>query len=287
MAAAPSGKAGRQVSDLPSMPYYVDDFEADTPHLGLEEDGAYNRLLRLCWRSPECCIPDDPAWIQRRMRVDLDTYNRIVAPLLDEFFTRDKGKVWQKRQRQEYAYVMAMVSKRKEAGAKGGYTKALRRKEIDPSNTTVLPVANGYQNASNGLASTSTSTSIEEKRETFVSPKKKNSRLSPDWQLPPDWADWAMEQGLSNPAASADRFRDHYLGLSDRDGVKADWLPVWREWVRKALEIQAARSKPTTPDPSDPRNDPRHGDEKLGSMGFMLKYSERKSQWVRIKEWKP
>lgn len=33
---------------LPYFPLYVDDYEADTPHLTLEEDGAFSRLLRLC-----------------------------------------------------------------------------------------------------------------------------------------------------------------------------------------------------------------------------------------------
>ncbi|MCP5097247.1 MAG: YdaU family protein, partial [Chloroflexi bacterium] len=34
---------------LPYFPMYPTDFEADTSHLTLEEDGAYNRLLRLMW----------------------------------------------------------------------------------------------------------------------------------------------------------------------------------------------------------------------------------------------
>jgi uncharacterized protein YdaU (DUF1376 family) len=271
------------------MPYYVDDFEADTPHLGLEEDGAYNRLLRLCWRSPECSIPDDAAWIQRRLRVDMDTYNRIVAPLLDEFFTRDKGKVWQKRQRQEYAYVMAMVAKRKEAGAKGGYTKALRRKEIDPNNTTVLPVANGYQNGSNGLASTSTSTStsIEDKREAIASPKTKGSRLAADWQIPPDWAAWATAEGLPDPPAESDRFRDYWIATPGAKGVKADWLATWRNWVRKAITDQAAKPGRTGQSQSDPRNDPKHGDEKIGIGGVKLKWSAPRNQWLKAEDWKP
>ena len=31
---------------LPYFPYYVDDYEADTAHLTIAEDGAYIRLLR-------------------------------------------------------------------------------------------------------------------------------------------------------------------------------------------------------------------------------------------------
>ena len=40
-------KRGGGMSQLPYFPLYPTDFEADTSHLTLEEDGAYNRLLRL------------------------------------------------------------------------------------------------------------------------------------------------------------------------------------------------------------------------------------------------
>ena len=79
-----------------SLPYfnlYPSDFEAKTSHLTLEEDGAYNRLLRLCWMTPGCSLPDDDAWIMRRMRVDAETYERVVRVVLDEFFTRSNGRV--------------------------------------------------------------------------------------------------------------------------------------------------------------------------------------------------
>ena len=65
---------------LPYFPMYPSDFEAKTSHLTLEEDGAYNRLLRLCWMTPGASIPDDDAWIMRRMRVDQATFDRVVRP---------------------------------------------------------------------------------------------------------------------------------------------------------------------------------------------------------------
>lgn len=78
---------------LPFFNLYPRDFEADTSHLTLEEDGAYNRLIRLCWMTPGCSLPDDDAWIMRRMRVDAETFERVVRVVLDEFFTRSGGRV--------------------------------------------------------------------------------------------------------------------------------------------------------------------------------------------------
>ena len=105
---------------LPYMPLFVADFEADTAHLSFEEDGIYNRLLRLCWRTTGCSIPDDPAWIARRMRCGMDLYHEAVEPILKEFFCRENGRVFQKRSRLEWRYAAELSEKRAKAGRKGG-----------------------------------------------------------------------------------------------------------------------------------------------------------------------
>jgi uncharacterized protein YdaU (DUF1376 family) len=123
---------------LPSLPLFVDDYEGATAHLTLEEDGAYMRLLRLCWRTPKCSIPDDPEWIMRRLRVDQKTYDRVVVPLISEFFKRSRGRLFQKRLVQEFVYAVERKTKRKEAGKKGGSAKALKNNEKESSNASVL-----------------------------------------------------------------------------------------------------------------------------------------------------
>lgn len=127
------------MAGLPYMPLYVDDFEADTPHLTLEEDGAYNRLLRLCWRTSGCSLPNDPKWIARRMRVSIDTYHALVEPLLKEFFTVENGRVFQKRQREEWRKANSTSKKRAESGRKGGMArKSMETKETGESPATDL-----------------------------------------------------------------------------------------------------------------------------------------------------
>ena len=78
---------------LPYFPMYPTDFEADTSHLTLAEDGAYNRLLRLMWMTPGCSLPDDDAWVKRRMRVNQETFDEVVLVVIDEFFIRKKGRL--------------------------------------------------------------------------------------------------------------------------------------------------------------------------------------------------
>ena len=79
---------------LPYLPLFIDDYEAATAHLTMLEDGAYNRLLRLCWRSPGCKLPNDDAWIMRKMRAVTEVEQAAVRSVLDEFFTTGRGKIW-------------------------------------------------------------------------------------------------------------------------------------------------------------------------------------------------
>jgi len=115
--------------NIPYFPMYPADFEAKTSHLTLEEDGAYNRLLRLMWMTPGCSLPDDPAWLIRRMRIDAATFDRVVAPLLSEFFERKSGRLQNPRLRAEFEKADETYRKRSSAGKRGGRPKAIENKE--------------------------------------------------------------------------------------------------------------------------------------------------------------
>jgi uncharacterized protein YdaU (DUF1376 family) len=110
---------------------YPTDFEADTSHLTLEEDGAYNRLLRLMWITPGCSLPDDNAWIMRRMRCDLETFNRAVLPVINEFMKRQAGRVFSPRLVLEWKKVDITSRLRSEAGKKGGRPKVVENIDND------------------------------------------------------------------------------------------------------------------------------------------------------------
>lgn len=148
------------MTELPSMPLFVDSYEAATNHLTLEEDGAYSRLLRLCWRTAGCSVPNDPQWLAKRMRITEEAFERVLRPVIEEFFTLENGRLFQKRLRQEYDYVTDVVAKRKEAGRRGGNAKALKNHTDDAGKRTILP----EQTASKTLAPTLTPTHKEDLR---------------------------------------------------------------------------------------------------------------------------
>lgn len=119
---------------LAYFPLYPDRYEADTAHLSILEDGAYNRLLRLCWRSPGCKIPDDKGWIYRQMRAASNAEKAAIDAVMAEFFRRAKGKTWNPKLLEIYEQVLDAHRIRSEAGKQGVAAKALKRAENTSSN---------------------------------------------------------------------------------------------------------------------------------------------------------
>lgn len=131
---------------LPYFPLFPDDFEADTPHLTMIEDGAYNRLMRLCWRTPGCSVPDDDAWLFRKLRARSEEEKEAVMAVVDEFFQRVDGRVFSPRLLAEFKKADKTSRKRSDAGRKGGrpQTAEKTRQEVKP----------GFPNDKAGLSDT-------------------------------------------------------------------------------------------------------------------------------------
>lgn len=121
------------MTKLPFMPLYLDAFGSAVAHLSLEEEGAYFRLLRLCWETPGCTIPADDEWIRKRLRVpDQESYQRVVVPILREFFSSRRGRYYQKRLLQEWVKSNDKIRARSEAGKKGAAAKHQKRNKKPP-----------------------------------------------------------------------------------------------------------------------------------------------------------
>ncbi|MEM9286758.1 MAG: DUF1376 domain-containing protein [Pseudomonadota bacterium] len=139
----------KQVGTPPYLPLYVKDYEARAAHLTMEEDGAYMRLLRLCWMSPGCSIPDDEAWIRRRMRATDQQMKDVILPLIEEFMKRKKGRIVQENLLESFSKYSDTISARKKSGKKGGVAKALKNRGSGDEFASDLPVAKSKQNLAN------------------------------------------------------------------------------------------------------------------------------------------
>ena len=234
---------------LPYFPMYPDDFEADTAHLSLLEDGAYNRLLRLCWRSPGCSVPNDEAWIMRRMRVTDPAEMDAVRAVLAEYFTVEKGRYTNKRLSREWREAHDAHEKRKMAGSKGGKAKALKLNNSEPSNAqAMLKQCSSNQNQNQNQ-------NHKEKTPPIGGAKKTGSRLPEDWTLPTDWRVWAVSEGMMeiDVQREAAKFRDYWIAKSGKDASKRDWQATWRNWIRKAMQDRTPRSQQGKPQPGEVR----------------------------------
>lgn len=124
---------------LPYFPMYPTDFEAKTSHLTMAEDGAYNRLLRICWMTPGCDMPADEAWVMRRARAVTDADQDAVRSVLGEFFTIENGRFSNARLKRVFAASVEAHEKRVSAGSKGGKAKSLKINNTRPSNAKAKP----------------------------------------------------------------------------------------------------------------------------------------------------
>ena len=231
---------------LPYFPMFPADFEADTSHLTLEEDGAYNRLLRLMWMTPGCSLPDDATWIARRMRVDQSAYDGVVAPIISEFFKRSQGRVFSPRLMQEFKKADKTSKLRREAGMKGGRPQTIENKQKEQKP--------GLSRAKAGLTYPEPYPDTEEEKKepsgSFQKKAAKRGERIGDFE--PDLSE-ASRLGLSPSQAKTerDKFRDFWISKPGAGGVKLDWPATWRNWCRTAAERQPGQRQSRPP----PRED--------------------------------
>lgn len=120
---------------LPYFRFFPTDYDADTSHLSLLEDGAYSRLLRTCWMTPGCSLPDDDEWIFRRLRARSEEEKSAIKSVLIEFFRRADGRVLNDRLMREFEQSADRQKAASENGRKGGgKTAALKTKDFGSSN---------------------------------------------------------------------------------------------------------------------------------------------------------
>lgn len=109
---------------LPYFPFFVSDFDADTMHLTAEQDGVYNRLLRLQWKNKSCALKNDERDLRTKLRLTAAQYRRSAIPVIREYFLIEDGYIYNNRLREEWEKANRKHRRRVEAGKKGALQKA-------------------------------------------------------------------------------------------------------------------------------------------------------------------
>lgn len=240
------------MSTHPCLPLWIDDYDAATAHLTPAEDGVYGRLLRLAWRTPGCSLPNDPAWIARKIRLSAEDFDAIAKPVLDEFFKVQRGRLSQKRLRSEYDSISRKKAARQTAGKKGGDAKAQNNNDKALSNATVLP------GDTRAFPEPSPDPKPEDKTLALFAVEagegpppqradhgaKRGARLKADWKLSFDNHAYAFSEGFSEAEITrmAENFRDYWTAASGAKAAKLDWSAAWRTWVRNQRDRNPRRA---------------------------------------------
>lgn len=214
-------------------------------------------------------MPVDEVWIMRRARAVSDVDKDAVRAVLDEFFTVENGRYSNARMQKEWLAASDAHERRKNAGAKGGKSKALKVKEMTSSNAKAMlkqPEPEPYK----------------VKEDTTVSSKSRASRLPADWILPKAWGDWAITEGMAEDRVryEADQFRDYWLGVAGAKALKVNWKATWQKWARTAMD-RAAERKRTFPPQSKA---PEIGETRTTPSGKQMMWTGAVGQWAEVRE---
>lgn len=226
------------MSTTPFMPLWVSDFLGDTLELDATEVGAYMLLIMAQWQRGGRSLPADEKKLQLIARCGRN-WPKVWANI-ERFFERDEDGFFSEKGRDVFKNVAAKREVNSQNGVRGGIAKSLKNKDRH--------VANAIANDCRKPAISKPYSEREEKREANASPKKaRGERLSDDWVLPAEWAEWALSQGLSvaRVEAEAERFLDYWLARAGPGGVKLDWAAAWRNWIRNSRDGEnGARNSP-------------------------------------------
>lgn len=117
---------------LPYMPMYVDDWLSSltVASFTLEQEGAYERLLKWAWKDPSCTLPDDEAVLAQYSRLGT-RWKKFGRPIVERCFVREGGRLVNLKLRSIWREVQEKSSKAKAAANTRWDNERQRRLTMD------------------------------------------------------------------------------------------------------------------------------------------------------------
>ena len=260
------------MSAFPSLPLFTDAWVADTKHLSRLERGTYHDLLILMWRTPECRVPDDNAWLARRMNMTIAEVESELRPIIVEFcICEDEKWITQKRLRREYIWC-SEKSKRNGAAAKARWNKEKASSERNTKTTPRRNAPNLSSPTTSSLSSLEATLNLEEPQE---------EQASGRWSFDDFWKLYPHKVGKDDAKRSFDRVRKSKMvdfaalmaGLL-RYSAKTDDRP----WCNPATWLNQGRwsDQPATVARAPPKSASTNG-----AASFLAKHYAQENVHVR------
>lgn len=96
------------------IPIFPDAYLRDNFRLDLAQHGLFFVLMMEAWNSPDCSLPDDEKALAKIAGITVAQFRKIAPEVLEKW-TREGGRLFQKRLRKEWEYVRQKSAKRKAA----------------------------------------------------------------------------------------------------------------------------------------------------------------------------
>jgi len=226
------------------MHYYkrnIGDYAKKAGRLTMLQHGAYTLLIDSCydretfptleqalewtWASTEAEVEAVKFVLSRFFKLDKDgcyVQDRVLEELLNYHKNADTNK---------------RIADEREAKRKENRTK--REPSVDEPPPNHKPLTTNQEPRTINQEPT-----VKETR---------GSRLSADFVLPTEWADWAKQERPDLDLRSVgEQFRDYWSAKAGSGSTKLDWQATWRNWVRNQKQVfkQADIARTTVPSSS-------------------------------------
>lgn len=199
-------------------PHHIGDYARDTAHLSLLEDGAYRRMLDLCYAT-ERPLPLDRARLYRLVRVRSIQEKSAVDVVLGEFFIEGEDGWHQRRVERE-------IGKAQEKSSKASTSAAMRWHSKGNANAMRTHSEGNAPNNQEPIAN-------NQKPKIEAQQRSRGSRLPADWQPSEILKAWAAKERPDlNIQPIVEKFSDYWRGIPGSRGCKLDWDATFRNFIR-------------------------------------------------------
>jgi uncharacterized protein YdaU (DUF1376 family) len=122
------------MSGKPShIPLFPDAYLRDNYRLTLEQHGLFLMLMMEAWNSDDCTLPDDAKALADIVGIPTKKFAAIAGPVLSRW-TREGGRIYQKRLLKEWHWVKEKSAKARAAVAQRADRNAYERTTNEGTN---------------------------------------------------------------------------------------------------------------------------------------------------------
>lgn len=208
--------------------HYMGDYQRDTGHLSLTQDGAYRRLMDHYY-STECALPSDPVTLYRICgALDKKERDAVMFVTKSFFSLGDDGKLHHGRIDSDIAKAQEKIANLKANGSSGGKKSGESRRSKTEANALHSNEANASANAE---ANTNNTNNQYPLKTNTPNPADAGPALKP--------RGIALQTFLANCKAAGERPLRDYTPLWDYTesaGLNADFVALaWAEFCRRFL----------------------------------------------------